>query len=52
MREATLKDTMVHFMTLCVGRDLEFMVNGELEYMLEGDTKLKEELLFISPSYK
>ena len=31
MREATLRDTMVHFVTLCVGSSIELLVNGELE---------------------
>ena len=31
MRATTLRDTKEHIVTLCVGSDLEFMVNGELE---------------------
>jgi hypothetical protein len=31
MREATLRDTKEHIVTLCVGSDLELLTNGELK---------------------
>ena len=48
--EQTLKDTMVHIMTLCDGVLKGVYMLGWLERNLEGDTKLKSSVV-ISPSY-